>query len=90
MYVVGGGQEQLPLGAGPALLSVRSAASRSAPAVEWAADVDAVLPGTALREPVTRLLGAPRLNPPDRSDLVGRRVRESALLRFSPVGFRPP
>jgi hypothetical protein len=51
--------------------------------VEWAADVDAVLPATALWERVTRLLVARRLDPPDRSDLVGRRVRESAVLRFA-------
>jgi hypothetical protein len=59
--------------------------------VEWAADVDAVLPGTALlKKQGARLLAARRLNPPDRSALVGRRVRESAVLRFTPVGIRPP
>jgi hypothetical protein len=58
--------------------------------VEWAADVDAVLPGTARWKQVTRLLAARRLDPTDRSDVVGRRVRESAVLRFTPVGIRPP
>jgi hypothetical protein len=58
--------------------------------MEWAADVDAVLPGQARWKQVTRMLTARRLDPPDRSDLVVRRVRERAVRRFTPVGIRPP
>jgi hypothetical protein len=58
--------------------------------MESTADVDAVLSGTPLREQVTRLLAARRLSPLDRSDLVGRWVRASAVLRFTLVGLRPP
>ena len=89
MYVVGGGQEQpLPVLGGPALVTVRSAASQSGRVVQWAAGVDQIAPGSPAWQEVTPLLAASRLNSPDRFDLVGQWARESTVLRFTPVGLR--
>ena len=85
MYVVGGGPEQaLPVGPGErALVVVRSAASQSGVVVEWAADVEAVAPGTSRWEEVVPLLAAERLNAePDRA---ARWAAECVVLRFVPV-----
>lgn len=90
MYVVGGGQGQpLPLGAGPALVSVRSAASRSGRVVEGPPKWMRSWPGQRSGS------RSPRCSRPDGST---RRIGvtrsaagfESAVLRFTPVGIRPP
>jgi len=85
MYVVGGGPEQdLPVGPGDrAVVTVRSKASQSGVVVEWAADVDAVAPGTPLWDEVLPLMAVERLNAE-----AGRSARwaaECVVLRFRPM-----
>ena len=90
MYVVGEGQEQpLPVTAGRAVVTVRSAASQSGRVVEWEAEVDRIDPGTPDWAEVTALLASARLNRRDRSDPIRRWARESTVVRFTPIGLRP-
>ena len=85
MYVVSGGIEQpLPV-AQRATVAVRSKERQADLLVEWAADVDAVAPGSPLWDEVVPLLHARRLNAPDGDAQPARWARESVVQRFRPV-----
>ena len=84
-YLVGGGPEQeLPVGPGDAAtVLVRSKASQAGVVVEWAADVTAVEPGSALWDEVVPLLAAERLNAAP--EQAARWAAECVVLRLTPA-----
>ena len=85
MYVVGDGPEQhLPVGPGDrALVVVRSKAAQAGVVVEWAAQVEAVEPGTDRWDEVVPLLAAERLNA--EAERSHRWAAECVVLRFTPT-----
>ena len=86
MHLVGGGPEQaLPVGPGErAQVVVRSKAAQAGVVVEWAAQVEQVLPGTPLWDEVVPLLAAERLNA--EADQLSRWASECVVLRCVPAG----
>jgi hypothetical protein len=84
-YVVGEGPEQaLPVRPGDrTVVIVRSKASQSGVAVQWAADVSAIEPGTPLWDEVVPLLAAERLNA--EAGRAERWAAECVVLRLTPL-----
>ena len=90
--VTGPGEQPLP-GVEPGsrvLVVVRSKERQGDRVVQWWADVEQVLPGTAAWDDVVPLLHAARLNAADGEQQPARWAREAAVLRLLPDGTLEP
>ena len=85
--VVGGAEQQLPVGS-LAVVTVRGAQRELA--ASFAVDVSTVEPGSELWDEVVPLLHAKRLNAPDGEEQPARWARESRVLRLQPTGALVP